>query len=155
MLDFPDTMKRVLAGLKGAGNAMDPDGEWTEARRALMVVPGWAAEAGAAFRQRDGAFLVWLAPGEGKKPAFPSCLKIDPPAKETERGGAMAKNAMARRSIVTWDTGKKAVTGSEIFTGSPILAGPPFDGAALIVMIRTLGMVEIAAADTSRHDMEQ
>lgn len=117
----------ILPAAGAAAPAIDMDGPWEDAGAALRAAPQWAAEAGAARRPRDGALLLWFAPGEGRAETFPSRFVMDV-------GGPASR----RRALSTWDSGKKCFTGSEIFTGSPVIGGPPFDGKALIVAVRAI-----------------
>jgi len=109
--------------------AFDMSGSWTDAAPFLRSVPQWAGEAGAVLRADDNTVVVWLAPKPGKQEAFPSVLVLD--------GRRIAQE---RYAVSTWDTGKKGVTGNEICSGSPVIAGPPFDGAPLILRIRSIGL---------------
>ncbi|MBL8965440.1 MAG: hypothetical protein JNG85_00450 [Spirochaetaceae bacterium] len=113
---------------------------WSEASAALRVLPRWAVEAGAIRlgrpdggeagdvpEGREGPILVWLAPGGGGgrklgAEAFPSELVL-----EVSRG---------RRTISTWDCGKRAIVGTETGSGPTLVLGPPFDGAPLVLLVR-------------------
>jgi len=130
-LSVSETLARV-------GNAADASERWSDAASAISSLPKWVGEAGAIRRESDGCFLLWLAPRKGKPEAFPSSLVLAP--REGGPEAAVGKiGGTVRHSASTWDTGKKALTGSEICSGLPIIAGPPFDGAALIVRIQPIG----------------
>jgi hypothetical protein len=129
------TVSETLARL---GDAVDASGKWSDAASAISSLPKWAGEAGAIRREGDGSFLLWLAPHGGRTEAFPSSLVLSP----REEGQGIPGGTIGgtvRRSALTWDTGKRAITGSEICSGLPIVVGPPFDGAALIVRIEPIG----------------
>jgi hypothetical protein len=115
-----------------------PSGEglvFAEAESSILSIPAWAGARGAIlFREplpsaRSSASLpallvVWIEPRPQPVPDFPSQLGLHLP------GG--------RYAILTFDSEKRLAVGSETACGPPVLCGPPFDGAAVVVLVRPL-----------------
>lgn len=134
MLSVRETLERIIAALCVGGEGMrankhDPfasldfedSASWSDRAEALRRTPDWTGEAGALSRGGDSDLIVWLAPRAGLCRAFPSQLVL--------------RLGPGRHRVITWDTGKAAVTGSEICFGNPTVSGPPFGGRPLIMLV--------------------
>jgi hypothetical protein len=106
---------------------------FVQAQSAILSIPAWAQAIGAISLQQPlpagesggnlpALFIVWIEPGPAITPGFPSQLALDLPA--------------GRYSVSTYDAKKRLAVGSETAYGTPVVCGPPFDGAALAVLIR-------------------
>lgn len=113
-----------------------PPGEGTAVTNAaalIRAVPAWAGATGAILisqsppSTRPGvakpALLVaWIEPCSQVTPGFQNQLSLDLPA--------------GRYMVLTFDSEKQLAVGSESAQGTPVVCGPPFDGAALAVVVR-------------------
>lgn len=119
----------LFAARSGEGPAFE------SANSAILSLPDWAGAAGAilspvpspgcASAEIPFALLaIWIAPRVPARSGFPSQLALDLP--------------VGRYAITTYDSHRRLAVGSEWACGSPVLCGPPFDGAALAVLVRPL-----------------
>jgi hypothetical protein len=103
------------------------------AQSAIRSIPAWAQAIGAISLQHPlpagesggnlpALLIVWIEPGPAMTPGFPSQLALDLPA--------------GRYSVSTYDAKKRLAVGSETAYGTPVVCGPPFDGAAVAVLVR-------------------
>lgn len=106
---------------------------FAEAESLILSIPAWAGARGAILFSEPtpsagssaslpALLVVWIEPRPQAAPGFPSQLALDLPA--------------GRYSILTYDSGKRLAIGSETACGRPVLCGPPFDGAAVAVLVR-------------------
>ena len=104
-----------------------------EAASSILSIPAWAGATGAiGFRElpasagssagRLALLVVWIEPRPQPAPGFPSQLALDLPA--------------GRYAILSYDAEKRLAVGSEIASAPPVVCGPPFDGAAVVVLVR-------------------
>jgi len=117
----------LFAAPSGDGPAFE------EAESLILSTPAWAGARGAIrFREppasaessasRPALLVAWIEPRSQPSPGFPSQLALDLPA--------------GRYAILTYDSKKRLAVGSETASGPPVLCGPPFDGAAVVVLVR-------------------
>jgi hypothetical protein len=117
----------LFAAPSGGGPA------FAEAECSILSIPAWAGARGAIlFREPPASagnsaglpalLVVWIEPRPQPVPGFPSQLALDLPA--------------GRYAILTYDAEKRLAVGSETASGPPVLCGPPFDGAAVVVLVR-------------------
>lgn len=117
----------LFAALSGDGPV------FTDAESSILSSPAWAGARGAILLREPspsaGAsasplalLVVWIEPGPQPAPGFPSQLALDLP--------------VGRYVISTYDSKKRLAVGSETAYGLPVLCGPPFDGAAVAVLVR-------------------
>ena len=103
------------------------------AHSSILSIPAWAGAAGAIFLPECSPsagssasladlLLVWIAPLSHAAPSFASQLTLDLPA--------------GRYAVTTYDAAKCLAVGSEMAYGPPVVCGPPFDGAAVAVVVR-------------------
>lgn len=113
--------------------ASDDVPAFAEAHSSILAIPAWAGAIGAIFlrkplpsiesgRSLPDLLVAWIEPRPQPGPGFPSQLALDLPT--------------GRYVISTYDGEKRLAVGSETACGTPLLCGPPFDGAALAVLVR-------------------
>jgi hypothetical protein len=106
---------------------------FVQAQSAILSFPAWARAIGAISLQQPlpagesggnlpALLIVWMEPGPAMTPGFPSQLALDLP--------------VGRYSVSTYDAKKRLAVGSETAYGTPVVCGPPFDGAAVAVLVR-------------------
>ena len=106
---------------------------FAESESSILSIPAWAGAGGAIYLRepsppagssasRIALLVVWLEPRPQSAPGFPSQLALNLPA--------------GRYGIVTYDAEKRLAVGSETASGPPVVCGPPFDGAAVAVLVR-------------------
>ncbi len=106
---------------------------FADAEASVLSIPAWAGASGAILLREPtpsarlnaspfALLVVWMEPRPQPAPGFPSQLALDLPA--------------GRYVIVTYDAAKRHAVGSETAVGPPVLCGPPFDGAAVAVLVR-------------------
>lgn len=106
---------------------------WADAQSSILSIPAWAGAIGAIFLGKSplsvesrgshpALLVVWIEPRPPSAHGFPSQLTFDLPT--------------GRYTISTYDCEKHLAVGSETAYGPPIVCGPPFDGAAVAVLVR-------------------
>lgn len=93
---------------------------WAQAAGAILL-PACSPSAGSSASLAD-LLLVWIAPLPQAASSLASQLTLDLPA--------------GRYAVTTYDAAKYLAVGSEIAYGPPVVCGPPFDGAAVAVVVR-------------------